>query len=85
MCTLRIEEESHDYNIFDGIFRRYKIIDVYIPVWYTITIFTTVIIHMHTAIIIALLSLLLLLFIMWGVLWITESTPFAMPTFRLLY
>ena len=56
MCTLRIEEEGHDYNIFDGIFRRYKIIDVYIPVWYLITILTTVIIHIHTAIII--LSLL---------------------------
>jgi hypothetical protein len=54
MCILWIEEESHDY-ILDGIFRRYTIIDVYIPVWYLITIFTTIILHTHTVIMIPLL------------------------------
>ena len=48
MCTLQIEEGSHDYSIFDGIFRRYTIIDVYILVWYLIIILTTIIIYIHT-------------------------------------
>ena len=54
MCTLRIEEESHDC-VFDGIFRRCTIIDVYISVWYLIIILTTFIIYIHTVIMIPLL------------------------------
>ena len=54
MCTLRIEEESHDY-IFDGIFRRYTILVVYIPVWYLIIILTTILLLIYTAIMIPLL------------------------------